>query len=143
MYLYLDTSALVKRYIHENGSDAVHQIVLQADTVAISIVGKVEMFSAISRTPQNWVGEETRILAIKAFKEDYGGLLFLNPHDGVINLACEMADKYKLRGFDAIHLATAMIWMEEVDENVHFCTYDHQLWQAARKTKLIVSPEII
>lgn len=50
MYLYLDTSALVKRYIHELGSNVVHQIILKAETVAISVVGKVEMFSALSRT---------------------------------------------------------------------------------------------
>lgn len=143
MYLYLDTSALVKRYIYEIGSDVVHQTILKAETVAISVVGKVEMFSALSRTQQNSVGEDTKLLAIQTFKEDFLGFLFLNPHDAVVNLACEMAYKNKLRGFDAIHLATAMLWMEEVEEKVHFCTYDHQLWHAARKTKLIVTPEII
>ena len=143
MRLYLDTSALAKRYLHEVGSDDIKQIILQADSVAISIVGKVEMFSALSRTPQYGVGEETIKLASQAFREDYSGLLFLKLHDGVVNLACEIAYKYKLRGFDAIHLATALIWMEEGEEMVHFYTYGHQLWHAAKKTKLKVFPEKI
>jgi predicted nucleic acid-binding protein len=141
--LYLDTSALAKRYLQEIGSDDIKQIIFEAESVAISIVGKVEMFSALSRTSQYGLGEETIKLASQAFKDDFAGFLFLKLHDEVVNLACETAYKYKLRGFDAIHLATAQIWMNEVDEMVHFCTYDHQLWHAAKKTKLRVLPEKI
>lgn len=143
MLLYLDTSALVKRYINEIGSDAVRKTAISADLVAISVIGKVEMHSALSRSLQYGVAEEMVSLATNAFKEDYKGLIFLNLHNEIVNMACETASMFKLRGFDAIHLATALFWMEELGKEVHFFTYDRQLWHAAQKTKLVIYPEYI
>ena len=143
MQLYLDTSALVKRYIYEVGTEYVQHLIRQANCVAISIVGKVELISALSRSELYGMDENTIRQAKQAFQQDFQGLVFLTANDEVIHQACESASKHKLRGYDAIHLASAINWFVETNEMVQFVTYDYHLWRAAKTTNLTVLPETL
>ena len=56
MILYLDTSALVKRYVMESGSSEVIALIEQADMVGSALLTRVEMASAMSKAVRlNWV----------------------------------------------------------------------------------------
>ena len=56
MILYLDTSALVKRYVMESGSAEVNALMEQADTVGSALLTRVEMASALAKAVRmNWV----------------------------------------------------------------------------------------
>ena len=49
MFLFLDTSALVKAYVLERGTEAVHEQLRRADEIAISVLAVVEFCAALSR----------------------------------------------------------------------------------------------
>lgn len=49
-FLYLDTSALVKCYIAEDGSDDVIALMADAAAVATSLVTRTEVAAALRRT---------------------------------------------------------------------------------------------
>jgi len=51
-------------------------------------------------------------------------------------LACE----HNLRGFDATHLACALIWQETLGLPVTLATFDGQLVQAAKEVKMGILP---
>ena len=56
MILYLDTSALVKRYIREVGTDEVMALLESAGSVGSASLTKVEMAAAFEKTVrQGWV----------------------------------------------------------------------------------------
>ena len=52
-------------------------------------------------------------------------------------LACELG----LRGCDAVHLASALVWQDGMEEGVTVATFDRQLWEAARNRGLAALPE--
>ena len=64
MRLYLDSSALVKRYVAEPASDVVRQTMGQADEWFICRVGYVEVVRALGLTGGH--------PAVRAFKEEWG-----------------------------------------------------------------------
>jgi predicted nucleic acid-binding protein len=47
--IYLDTSALLKRYIQEAGAEEVRQLLERADEVATGLITRVETASAVAR----------------------------------------------------------------------------------------------
>ena len=56
MILYLDTSALVKRYVMESGSREINALIEMADTVGSAMLTQVEMASALAKAVRmNWV----------------------------------------------------------------------------------------
>ncbi|MCL5996710.1 MAG: type II toxin-antitoxin system VapC family toxin [Chloroflexi bacterium] len=52
-----------------------------------------------------------------------------------------LAWEHGLRGYDAVHLASAVIWREAPGESVTLATFDKQLWEAAPKAGLAIWPE--
>jgi predicted nucleic acid-binding protein len=42
-----------------------------------------------------------------------------------------LAWEHGLRGYDAVHLASALTWQESVGEQIVLATFDQQLWEAA------------
>ena len=68
MILYLDTSALVKRYVMEPGSSEVIALIEQADMVGSALLTRVEMASAMSKAVRlNWVDAKKRKMPGKTF----------------------------------------------------------------------------
>lgn len=56
MILYLDTSALIKRYVVEAGSNEVTDLVEQSETVGSVLLTRIEMAAALSKSVRmNWV----------------------------------------------------------------------------------------
>ena len=49
MILYLDASALVKRYIAEAGSAEVNRLIAQSDIVGTGIVSRAEVVAAFAK----------------------------------------------------------------------------------------------
>ena len=54
--------------------------------------------------------------------------------------AASLAWEYGLRGYDAVHLATALLWQETIGEPVTLATFDRQLWQAGDQAGLTTWP---
>jgi len=59
----------------------------------------------------------------------------------LVTRAGELALQHGLRGYDAVHLATAMHWQTLLDVSITFVTFDRQLWEAGKKAGLVVWPD--
>jgi hypothetical protein len=50
--------------------------------------------------------------------------------------AAALAWEHGLRGYDAVHLAAALVWRETLGEPVTVATYDRELWRGAQASGL-------
>ena len=117
--LYLDSSAVVKRYSSELGSAWVKAItnVRAEHTIMFSEITLAEVaaaFAAKSRAPQG-PSVRWRDLALKRFLTDSTDQYnLLGVQREIIDLAVKLTQRQKLRGCDAIHLAAALAANEEL-----------------------------
>jgi len=105
--VYLDTSSLVKLYVAEPGSDVVRGLVTQASVVATSGIAYPETLAALARRRREralTMAAFTR--AKRAFEEDWTKYLAVEVSASVCREAGELAERYRLRGYDAVHVAS-------------------------------------
>lgn len=140
-HFFLDSSALVKRYLAETGS---HWIVTltypqPGNTLNIAEVTQVEVAAALAarhRAPGG-ISRQLRDGAVNLLaqhcKIEYN-LVALNPT--IIDRAVALTQNHRLRGYDAVQLATALV-LNTVLLKAHlaglaFITADNDLITAAR-----------
>lgn len=135
MTLYLDTSSLVKLYVSEPGSDLVGQLVGGATVIATSVVAYAETRAALSRLRREGALSASNLASAKRdFEEQWPTYLTLEVTDSLCRAAGELAEKYRLRGFDSIHLASfGEIARRAGPGDTKFSSFDNQLNRAARK----------
>lgn len=141
MILYVDTSALVKRYVTENGTELVNQAIFNADVVGISIIGNVETAAAFSKTVRvGTLREDEASSAWKLFQKDWGKLFQIQVTEIIIARAKALVWEYDLRGYDAVHLASAITWQDALKQPVVMAVFDKNLWVAAQQSGLLLFP---
>jgi predicted nucleic acid-binding protein len=136
--IYLDSSALVKRYVAESGSDAMDRLLADHPYAATSRLAYPEILSALNRK-QRAREFSTRILGelVKAFESDWGRLFILEFDDELLPIIRKTVHRYAIRGADAVHLSSAM-WLRSVlKEDVVFACADARLLDAARSERLV------
>jgi predicted nucleic acid-binding protein len=139
--LYLDTSALVKLYVEEEGSSMVRQWVDDADTVATSIIAFVEARAAFARRHrEKRISSAAHARLVRDFAADWDRYLVLEATQPLMRLAGRLAATHALRAYGAIHLASAKILREKLAEPVFFASWDARLKFAVRKEGLEVIP---
>lgn len=75
MILYCDTSAIIKRYVEEEGTDAVDSLWSASLSIATSVVAFAETAAALSRKLREGIlTEKEYAAALKTFKADFGSL---------------------------------------------------------------------
>ena len=140
MIVYLDTSALVKLFVAEAGSDAVRALVERSDAAVTATVAYAEARAAFSRKRREGelsAAELRRVVnALDAHWESYAVVDIVM---AVARSAGGLAELRGLRGFDAIHLAAALLVRDNLEEPVTFCVADGQLADAARAETLLVA----
>jgi len=137
LILYLDTSALVKLYVEETGTDEVAAWVDDATVVATSRVAYAEARAALARHRREG-GLTTGLWrkAVAILDDDWNRYAIVEVTDGVVRSAGRLADRHALRGFDAIHLAAALE-LRRPRGQLRFGCFDERFSQAARKEKLV------
>ncbi len=134
MILYLDTSALVKKYIVEAGSDAVNEAVGAAESVGLSTIARAEAAAAFAKAVRmDNVTHEEGLAALQLFRAEWAYMAHIQVTETVVARADSIAWEYQLRGFDAVHLASAVLWQETLGEPVTMAVFDRKLWQAAEQ----------
>jgi predicted nucleic acid-binding protein len=133
--LYLDTSSLVKLYVTEPGSDTVRQLVGEANVVATSVVAYAETRAALARLRHDGALTAAQLTWVKSeFEEQWPRYLTLDATDFLCRVAGELAERYRLRGFDSLHLAAfGEISQRAGADATRFSSFDDRLNQAARK----------
>ncbi len=142
MILYLDTSALVKLYIKEPRSDLVRAYKGRAQEIATNVVAYTETYSAFRRAfrVEKRITKEGFKEAIHKFENDWrgGGYTLVRVSDFILETARDLILKHGLRGFDGIHLASALFLKMNGDE-IWFGAFDSKLTEAAEKEGLFLA----
>lgn len=162
MILYLDTSALVKLYAEEPGTEEVRCAVSEARVVAVSEIGYVEARSALARKEREGAfSAEEHGEAVESLRRDFRDVYLPRPlTGGIIAHAGELAREHALRAYDAVHLATALVLRTEAREiaarpqessrgttregddlRVQLMSYDSSLTKAAHEEGFTYEPE--
>jgi predicted nucleic acid-binding protein len=133
--LYLDTSSIVKLYVTESGSEIVRQLAGEASVVATSVVAYAETRAALARLRRDGGLTAAKLRSVKReFEEQWPAYLTLDASDTLCRAAGELAEQYRLRGFDSIHLATfGEVLRRAGTGDTRFSSFDDRLNQAARK----------
>jgi predicted nucleic acid-binding protein len=139
--LYLDTSALIKRYVNETGSPEVREWIRSADDKATVLVTRAEISAAINRLLRiKHLSQEDYANVLEEFRADWRDYHRLPVTEPLVARADALACGHNLRGYDAIHLAAALIWQELLGLPVTVVTYDKELAEAARASGMVVLP---
>jgi predicted nucleic acid-binding protein len=109
---FFDTSGLVKRYIAETGSGWVIGLIKPSanNVIFIASITGVEVVSAIARRRKGLsLSQSQSQKAIFRFKRDFRRRFVEIPlKSQLIEDAMTITDKYELRGYDAVQLASAI-----------------------------------
>ncbi|MBK5101475.1 MAG: type II toxin-antitoxin system VapC family toxin [Desulfobacteraceae bacterium] len=132
MIVYLDTSSLVKLYVEEDGSSKVDALVKSSGVTATSIVAYAEARAAFARRYREKAFTSAEHDRIKVFfDKDWSSYLILSITGDMIRLAGDLAEKHALRGFDSIHLASALTLRQELSTSIVFSCFDDNLQKAS------------
>lgn len=141
MTFYLDSSALVKLYTGESGALDTIDLIDGADMVATSPITRVEITSALTRAVRT--GGMTARMARDAYDElqdHWRSLVQVPLTERVLGRAQDLLWQSVLRAGDALQLASALVWQEQVMDAVTLATFDARLAAAARQARLNVWP---
>lgn len=142
MILYLDASALVKRYVAETGSKQVEQVIRESAVVGTGLISRAEVSAGLAKAVRVGIlGGKEATEAVNAFRKDWRDFVRVAVSEAVVARADVLAWQYGLRGYDAVHLATALVWQEVLGETVTLASYDRQLWEAAEPAGLAPFPD--
>ena len=132
MTLYLDTSSLLKLYVVENGSDEVRQDVAEASSAATSAVAYTEARAAFARRRREGLITAAQFRSVKRdLDSDWSSYAVVEPTMALCRAAGELAERYELRGFDSIHLATFLqIARDGGPAETRFSSFDRRLNRA-------------
>lgn len=116
----------------EEGRELVRSAVEEAGLVATSTVAYAEARAALARKEREGeLDAEQRSRAVAALDGEWHGFVRVSVSNLVAYRAGEMSERHALRGFDAIHLASAARLGERFDD-LHFLAFDARLVEAAR-----------
>jgi predicted nucleic acid-binding protein len=141
---YLDTSALVKRFVSEAGSSEVQSLLRGRRSGCISHHRlRAEMYSGLTQRHREGVVSQLQYrLACKRFERDWMALVKVELGAEILSSARGLIQRHGLRALDAIHLASALGLQAAANEPVTFVAADPRLLQAAAGERLAtVNPE--
>ena len=134
---YLETSALVKLYVYEDGTERLLSLAAgdAGHRFAILSLAQVEFRAAIRRRQRS--GEVAASAAdelIESFRQhSEGKFLIQSFSDSLLDVALELVDGYALRGYDSMQLAGYLMLrsISGAEEPTFVCA-DKALLSAAR-----------
>jgi len=130
--LFCDTSALLKLYIVESGSEALKARVVDAEAVAVCRVAWAEAHAALSRRAREVPGDAPVIEQAKAaLVQDWPHFVVMEVDQALVERAGNYADTFALRGYDSIQLAAAFEAGRIAQSPICFACFDARLNKAA------------
>lgn len=138
MIAYFDTSAVVPLLIAESGSSAAGlfwDTAVRVVSVSITLVEGRAALAQAARLGRMTAAEHDgakRQFAI--FSEEID---FVEVTRSILTAAGDVAERYRLRAYDALHLAAALL---VADDDLVLVAGDHELLRAARAAGLAVAP---
>jgi len=139
--VYFDTSALVKRYLIETGSPDVEALWNNATRAVASEILYDEMAATFARKKREVPADAESIERAHAtFRTEWLSMRRVAVNDDVHRNVEDLLARHSLRGADAIHLASALLVRDALEQPVTFACADVKLVNAARAEGLTVVP---
>lgn len=108
MIHYLDTSALVKRYVDEAGSASVRSL-FRGRHVATVRVAYAELAATLARlVRQGHLNEDARDRVVARLDRDFAAMSVVEVRPALLRGVPDLVARRPLRGYDAVHLAAAL-----------------------------------
>ncbi len=128
MTLYVDTSALMKRYIDEPDSDLAAEMMLSDPVLVTSRLTEIELRRNLTRllSGKDILGVRRRVQA------DLYSFALVDLDARTCNEAARVAEQTLCRSLDALHIAAAL----RCGDSTTFLTFDIRQAQAARSAGL-------
>jgi predicted nucleic acid-binding protein len=133
MNLFVDSSAFAKRYVLENGSDIIEELLQRASRLALCTILVPEIISGLSRRRREKVLSKDDYHKIKKqLLEDVHDAIVIQVTPAVISRSVRLLETNTLRAMDALHVACALEWKAEL-----FATADKRQLKAAKNAGLV------
>lgn len=130
MVLYVDTSALLKRYIRERDSEVAIELMGTDPVIATSALTEVEVRRNLARL----LGADDAARAKQGFTQDLDAFAVVALDATTCNHAARIAEQTLCRSLDSLHLAAAM----RTGATTTLLTFDQRQAQAARTLGMAV-----
>jgi uncharacterized protein len=131
---------LVKLYLDEDDSRQVEEQVSISDEIACSRLGLVEVRAAFARALKGRrITEQDYDRSVRDFTREWRGVLKISVTNQLLLNACVVAAKHGLRGYDAVHLSTAMALRNNSIDEVRLSARDDDIRGAAIREGFVVS----
>jgi len=142
-FYYLDTSALLKRYRTENGTDVLDAIFsgrTQHEFFMTSHFTAVEVESVAARALKGrLLSKKAQGVLLSLFADDLEDLLIVLPvSTALLSEAAAVARHYSLRAGDALHLASALQAKQASVAEIVFVASDKELVEASKAAEFTV-----
>jgi len=136
--VYLDTSALLKLLVEEPGSDVAAALWDAGDSIVTSKLAYPEARAALAAAAR---GRRLTPAAHRAAKSELDELMqqmaLIEVTAGICDGAGDLAERFALRGYDAVHLASAVAI---ADGDTVLTTWAEELRAAAERAGMAVAP---
>ena len=140
MIVYLDTSALVKTLIEEEGSEVAAVLWIEADRMYSSRLAYPEARAALAASLRaNRTDLPQHNQAKAELERRWRQVSIVEVSAEIAAVAGEVAEHYGLRGYDAVHLASAFT---SGGGDITLATWDRDLAHAGRRAGLGVAPAL-
>ena len=148
MNLFLDTSAVIKLYHEEEGSESLIDLITEFDEdviLTISDVCKIEFHSAfLRRVRTQEIEREIVEQVFQYFEQDLQFYHIIEVNDSVKQFAIDLLNNFAwnqgLKTLDSIQLASALISHQWVPVD-YFVSADQKLLKIAKKYFTVFNPE--
>ena len=135
---YLDTSAIMKRYKSEIGSDVVEELFVgltDTDALTTSYLTLLEVNSTATRLLKGRViTREVHERILDQFNQDMSdyGFTLVPVQNELIDRTIGIANEYSLRSLDAMHFTSMLVAssLSSDDQDIYMISADHELIEA-------------
>jgi predicted nucleic acid-binding protein len=135
--LYCDTSALLKLFVDEDGSDCMIKARGASQSIAVCRITWAESMAAFAQRSRYRGANKTALTQSRtAFEHAWPSFAIVDISQPLVEKAGLYAEAFALRGYDSVQLAAAHTLHEQFSLPLTFACFDRRLNQAAQLLQL-------
>jgi predicted nucleic acid-binding protein len=121
----------------------VYAAVNRHGSVATANIAYAEMYAGMTRKyREGLISQKQYEVICKVIEDEWRAFIVVELDHDILERARDVIKRYPLRGFDAIHLASALTLKSETNQELLFLASDQRLLKAASAEQLsILDPE--
>lgn len=127
----------MKRFVEESGTAAVLALIDRESSLATATIAYAELYAGLARKRREGYLSQDNYAKLSAHLEgEWPSYNRVELQKEILDLARELIERHPLRGFDAIHLASALSLKTRLEQDVLFLASDVKLLRAASDERL-------